>query len=450
MLFILAGGLFLYAIAHKPELGLLAIVTVTSGLVDADRLPLVRLGPVSLQVTDIILLFLLALIVLKSVLTPGFTWIRTPLDFPMLWFYCAVVLASVGSFMQPPFGPNWVLRWLRTLTYFLAYFAVTNLIRDKRQVIFLMRGLFLLAVLATLAALAQLLLPSLSLLKSRSLELVTAGQAFVGVERTYSEADRLTYMMLLISVCSIALGSRWLSPAWELARTGVLGLGLFLTFQRNYWLTMFCMMAILVTQVSWAQRSRILRGIALAVIVVLLMSTFAGRVVENYFAAAADRLIRGMQPETLAGDTSMQWRVLETDYAMHSIAEHPLTGVGLANFYRPATERDAFGYGLRWYVHNVYLWVWVDMGVFGLIPFLWLLVQVLIRGFTRWRSIDDLRLQAVALGITLGILGQAISNFIAPNFLQSWGLVIFPILFGVNEVMFRQTHTAGATVSAPR
>jgi O-antigen ligase len=92
---------------------------------------------------------------------------------------------------------------------------------------------------------------------------------------------------------------------------------------------------------------------------------------------------------------------------------------------------------MRYYIHNAYLWVWVDMGLVGLIPFVWLLAQVLVRGFGRWRKVGDPRWRAVALGVTLGILGQAITNIVAPNFIQSWGLVVFPILLGVNELIFR-------------
>ena len=39
------GLLALAAIGYRPELGLLAIVLITSGLIDSERLPLLSMGP---------------------------------------------------------------------------------------------------------------------------------------------------------------------------------------------------------------------------------------------------------------------------------------------------------------------------------------------------------------------------------------------------------------------
>jgi O-antigen ligase len=151
-----------------------------------------------------------------------------------------------------------------------------------------------------------------------------------------------------------------------------------------------------------------------------------------------------MQPQTLAHDSSVQWRVLETDYALQSIAQHPWLGIGLANAYRPILDRDQYAYserpeiGLRYYIHNVYLWVWVDMGLVGLIPFVWLIGCAVIRGFARWRKVSDPKMRVAALGITLAVFGQAISNLVAPNFFQTWSLFVFPLLMGVSELIYSQ------------
>jgi len=88
-------------------------------------------------------------------------------------------------------------------------------------------------------------------------------------------------------------------------------------------------------------------------------------------------------------------------------------------------------------MHNVYLWVWVMMGFIGFIPFAWLYASFLRRGFTRWPKIGDPKLRAVVLGFTLAILGQAISNLVSPNFIQSWALIVFAIILGINELIFR-------------
>jgi O-antigen ligase len=152
-----------------------------------------------------------------------------------------------------------------------------------------------------------------------------------------------------------------------------------------------------------------------------------------------------MQPDTLAKDASTQWRVFETRYAIQSIVQHPLLGIGLGNFYRPAIENDPLwypdkpNYGLRWYIHNSYLWVWIDMGLLGIIPFIWVFAIFLVRGFRRWRNIEDPKLRSIALGFTLACLGMVISNLVAPRFVEDWSLSIFAVILGINELIFVQS-----------
>lgn len=445
-LWVLAGALAvlgLVAITYRPELGLLAIVLITVGLVDSTRLPLLGIGPISLHITDVLLLYLLALVLTRLLLVRGSEAVSTPLDVPVLWFCLASLFSATLAITQFSVNTHFVLRRLRPLMYYLSFFAVTNLIRDRRQLTTLVNGLLLIAVLACLAMLIQVLVPSLHLVQSRTGELVTAGREYAGVIRTYIEAERLIYSMVLLSASLLILQGRWLPPGLESARTAVLGTGLFLSFQRNYWLTMIAMLALLGALVPRVYRFRILRWGILAIVAVALLVSLPGEDLDRYLVAGWERLFWGMKTETLAYDTSTQMRVMEITHAVQSIAQHPLLGIGLGNLYRPAIAGDRYynpeypGFGLRWYIHNAYLWVWIDMGLMGLIPFIWLYAGCVVRGVKHWRGIRDPKLRPVVLGLTLAILGQGISNLVAPNFFQSWVLVVFAIFIGVNELILR-------------
>jgi O-antigen ligase len=431
--------LFFAAISCRPEAGLLAILFLTSGLVDPGRLPLLPAGPFSLHLADGILLFLLAKVALKALTHPGLPARRTPLDFPLLWFYLAVLLSAGTAMLNPSFETDWVLRQVRPLTYYLSFFCVTHLFEKKRQVSFLIKGCFAIAIAASLVMLVQAIYPSFQLASGRSAELVTAGQRFEGVERSYLQVDRLVYFMFVISVCFLVARTRFLPSLVEFARAGLLGAGLFFTFQRNYWLSAGAMLVFMGLLVTGPARIRMIRrGVAAAAVLVLLLSCPAVSQ-HRYVMAAWNRLTWGMRLETLARDGSVHWRGIETRHAFESFAQHPLLGVGLRNFYRPAYPRDREiqPNGLRWYVHNAYLWVLVDMGAFGFLPFTWFYAAAIWRGLARWRTVGDVYLRALTLGITLGVLGQAITNLVAPNFFQSWALAVFPILLGVREVILR-------------
>jgi O-antigen ligase len=162
----------------------------------------------------------------------------------------------------------------------------------------------------------------------------------------------------------------------------------------------------------------------------------------DYLVAAQDRLIRGMNPKILAIDSSTQWRIEETRYAVRSFLRQPLFGIGLGNPYRPPLQWEPAwsAENIQWYIHNAYLWVLVDAGLIGFIPFICFYALGVLRGLRFWRSIGDSRFRVTVLGFTLGVLGQAISNIVTPNFFQNWVLVIFPILLGMNEVIFRKQN----------
>lgn len=73
------------------------------------------------------------------------------------------------------------------------------------------------------------------------------------------------------------------------------------------------------------------------------------------------------------------------------IKEHPFWGVGLGNFetiYREYVPRVAFP-PLEWLVvkpHNLYLALWIEMGILGLASFIWLIIIFFKQG---WRKKDN-------------------------------------------------------------
>jgi O-antigen ligase len=257
------------------------------------------------------------------------------------------------------------------------------------------------------------------------------------VARSYLQADRLIYPLLLISICSLVLKGELLPPKLEICRTIILAIGLFLTFQRNYWITFLLMFALLGLLIRWSGKIKLFSLIILAISILWVVLILPIKPLDRYIAAASDRLIWGMQPQTLMQDKSTQDRIMETNYAVQSILDHPILGIGLGNFYRPAVRSDTYigGFGNRWYIHNAYLWVLIDMGLVGFIPFILLYAIALARGFKYWKRIPDRKLSVILLGGTLGILGQAISNIVAPNFVQSWMLFIFVVIMGINELI---------------
>jgi hypothetical protein len=164
------------AILKRPEFGLLIIVIIASGLVDYESLPLLSIGPASFHITDLGLLYLLALVLVRSLTIPGNRQIRTPLDIPLLFLFAAILISAIMAFVSPSVDKSWVLRRLRPLTYYLGFFCVTNLISSRKSLLFLLNGLYWIAVLASLVMILHVIAPSFQLIDTKSFELVTAGK----------------------------------------------------------------------------------------------------------------------------------------------------------------------------------------------------------------------------------------------------------------------------------
>jgi O-antigen ligase len=170
--------------------------------------------------------------------------------------------------------------------------------------------------------------------------------------------------------------------------------------------------------------------------VYLAFPTEVGSQVEIY----ADRMGSIFQTASNdRADSSLEWRVMENYYAQQSVREHLWLGIGPSGVYRPPFEIEvqANEYPINWYVHNSYLWIAVMMGLAGLVPFLWLSFQFILRTLWRWTELRDDEFVGVYIGFGTGYLGMMISNIVAPNFVQSWALIIYPVAMGVNEVIYR-------------
>ena len=266
----IVGGTVLWA---RPTLGVLAILAVTLGFIDWERLPLVPLGPVSLHLTDVALLALLGIVVARLLNDRTIRLARTPLDLPVAGFVGAVLSSAAFAIVVHGADRSFVLRIVRPLAYYLTFFAVTNLVGDRRRLLWLINALLLMGTLAALAVLVQTVFPSVHLLKANSVELVTVERQYSGVERVYTQADRLIYPLLFVSAASVALRVGFLPQSLELARLGLLGTGLFLSFQRNYWATAAAMAALLFLLVPGSARSTLLKAAAVGGLAVVFRSS---------------------------------------------------------------------------------------------------------------------------------------------------------------------------------
>jgi hypothetical protein len=182
---------------------------------------------------------------------------------------------------------------------------------------------------------------------------------------------------------------------------------LLLTFERAFWVGAFVAIAFVTLRLGVLPRLRALVWLPLlAVVGVAALSALA----PGELATARERLLSLNQYES---DTSLRYRIVESQHVVAKIAEHPLTGSGLADtifWGRPWANVPATTYSFS---HNGYLWLAWKIGV----PLTALLcVLILMAIFWRGPPEGSRLYAAVRTGCQGGLLALLVIGITWPSF----------------------------------
>jgi O-antigen ligase/transposase-like protein len=445
VLLVVGAGLVLVML-KRPELGLLAILVLISSIIFESELPLIPLPVGSLHIPDIILLGLLGLIVVRRLVEPDFRLVRTPLDLPLLAFYGVTLLCTVLAVSRTPLAFEAARRSLRIVSYYLVFFVVTNLIRDRQQVMVLVQGVFLVAMLVAGVMLVQFSLgTSVAILPGRVETMGIQGEgSYTGIARILPPGQSILLVSFMSTVTLLVLGRLRPVTLFRLVQIVLLGVGLVLTFQRNFWIMVLLGWVLALGVARGAERRRMIGWFSGAGLVVLVLVLVLGFYPESQPAqvvgAAGDRF-RTLVGEQVITDPSLRQRDVEYEYALPQIAAHPLTGLGAGARYRPFDPRIDWrgGFDGRAYIHNGHLWIMLQSGLIGYGCLVWVSLLFMTRGLRAWRRIPDPDLRGLVLGFTLVTLTGLAGNITSPMFMQWFWVPVYGLMFGANEVIIRLT-----------
>lgn len=444
----LGAVVFAYALVKRPELGLLGILVATSSIVFESNLPLVHIGPLgSFHIPDVVLLSSLGLIIVRSLAEHQFKILRTPLDLPLLAFYGVAVLSTLIAVSQSTVPVEDARRALRTVTYYLTFFVVTNLVREKAQLRLLLRGLILLAAIVALAMAAQFILGnSLSFLPGRVETLDTAGTKYGGVTRILPPGQSLVLVLFLFTTVALALQGFRSAALPNLLLWCLLGLAVVFTFNRSYWAIVAVIFFLLFWIIRKGDKQRLI-GLGVIALILLVLALLPSMILSEsrtttLVGSSLGRLATLVNPDT-ANEGSLQWRYIETDYALGQIASHPLIGLGLGARYRPFDSHIDYvgqGWDARTYIHNAHLWIMLDTGLLGYGCLMLLSVVFLARSFRYWHQIRDVEMQSAVLGFALTYIGIQVTAIVNPIFMQWFWVPLLGIMMGVNEAILKMNE----------
>jgi putative inorganic carbon (HCO3(-)) transporter len=285
------------------------------------------------------------------------------------------------------------------LQMYLVYVYVTNFVRTRKDLMFVVSLLLIGALLESWVMIALRLtgVPSslAGLTTSHIHVLARERDGAVRIGGTVGSPNNAAgYLSLLLAPAASVLSTS-LGRAQKLLATAVLGFGgvaLILTSSRGGWgafafsIGMLCVFA--------CYRRRLSLGVPIAVIVVLALLYVPFR------SAISDRL--------LGEDSgSAESRIPLMKLAFRIIEDNPVLGVGCNNFplvmnrYVTSDFRRQFLYT----VHNKYMLVWAETGTCGLLAYLAFFLGTLRTGWRCWK-LNDRLLSPLALGLTAALLGH--------------------------------------------
>jgi hypothetical protein len=442
----MAAVLFSVVMLKRPEFGLLGILVATSSIIFENQLPQLSAGGISLHIPDLLLLGLLGLIVIRLLVEPEFRPIRTRLDWPIVIFFGITLVATLIGVAHSSVGAMEARRMIRCMAYYLAFFVVTNLVRERRQLTFLLNGISALAAIVAAAMVAQFVLgDSVRLISGYVNSLTTPNSMYGDITRIVPPGWSIIVVSCVSAIAILAMAEFRARDWLSLCQCGLMGAAILVTFLRSYWAALIAVLLLLLVIVRGQSRQRLIALSALVIVVaslvLLLASSDPDSRAAKLVSASVARISTLGQSGTYQGrDSSVSWRLVENRYAFASIAAHPLIGLGMGARYRPFDRRlDASNsaYDFRKHIHDGHLWLILDTGLLGYLAFLWLSLAFLVRGFAHWKGVVDRRLRGVVLGFTLVYLAVFIAAVVNSTFVQwSWTPVI-GIIMGINEVILK-------------
>ena len=449
----LAVGLF-WLIARHPEVGVLTMVAYTSSILSEEMVPLIPIGGVSLQPSDVLLGWLLLILLWRVAVTRDLHLHPTPLDLPILILVGVCVFSTFRGIAQgdTPFHSG--VRDLRPTLYYLLYFPLIHLIPDALAQRRLWIGLLLLASLTSLAALLQSALgPSVPILPGRVESLYTAGSRYEEIARVIPPGESLIFLFFILIGVSLAWGRRN-SDTWrKLALMGILSIGLVLTYRRMLWGAAAAALILAWLLVGREKRrcmnGRVLTGLGLTGLLLATLWVVApGSDLVRSLEATIKRATTLFDAETYdRGDrdkNTLEMRAIELEHALPQVLPPSLLGIGLGSPYRPCLPMDSdASCQIPKYIHNGPVALVLRLGLVGFLAYLWICGLTLAQGYGRWRQMATSGDRIIVLACTLALTMLILSSLLEPYFLlRTW---IPPIAVMLAAIMARTPRIKAVT-----
>lgn len=443
LLLVIGAIIFVMITIRRPVWGILAVLLVLTTVIPESRIPLINVGPLRVLVSDLVVVFLFALIVLRMMLVPGVTWQRTALDLPLLGFLIVAVGTTVWSLMNGRVMFQFAIPEIRIIFYYLLFYITTNLVRSTRDIEFVIEGMNWLAGLVALLMVLQFAVGrTIPILEGR-IE-VLSEQAGSITRITDTPGEGLITVMVIINLIRLITGKVRMKGLVFIGLLALQMIALIMTFNRTHWLMVFAAVLLTLFVTEWKERDKFVYwGVVLVLFIIVIVGIALINPSSDFGHFVMTSLQRGLTMFQLDSyqqttQSTLRWRDFEYQYGFMQVARHPVIGMGLGAIYRPnlfvIDHPNFFG---QVYTHNAHLWLAMKTGLLGYGLFMLFILRFILRGFLGWKKIEDPSQHVLLLAITCVMLTVVIGANIHPFFMTLFWSPLIAVLLGLGEAIIR-------------
>ncbi|MCA9884947.1 MAG: O-antigen ligase family protein [Anaerolineae bacterium] len=454
------------AIALKfPETILIANIIGYSTIMDVNAIPLIPIGFGSLNLLDLGLVGLLALVAVRRAVQKDFTVQMDALGVSLMIFLGMMLLSTVLGLITGTTVLDQATTEIRYVGYYASYFVVSHLIQGERQLQIIIRTFLMLAVFVAVMMVAQFLVGyENQIIYGRIEEFAQDGTDVEGIARIIPAGRYLILVGFMSFTALLAFPER----AVFFRRTRflawlMLGIGILLTFNRNFWVSSAIVTFLFLVVLDSRRRSYLimfmLRMAAIAFVVIggifvvapeselaATITTIVGRFTSTFKAETFNA-----RYDNEARTSSLEWRRIENEYAMEYIWPPRIFGLGMGAAYRPVVpeldDGDIEQEGI-YYIHNSHFWIMIKTGIVGYLALLSFKLIAVGRGVVYWRKVRVIY-SPIVMGFSISLVGILFSAIVDPILTDLTWTPIAGLIIGLNEVIIRTQALEPEEAEAP-